>query len=83
MAKTGCDKDCSTCALDNRMFCAVQLGLKNQELILQQGAIISKQQEMISSLVQLLSPLLSQAAAPIPPMPGGGKDKVPEDKSNK
>lgn len=82
MAKTGCDKDCSTCDMGNRTFCAVQLGLKNQELIVRQGAIISRQQEMIGSLVQLLSPLLAQDAAPIPPIPGGGEpEKVPENKT--
>lgn len=78
MAKTGCDKNCSTCDINNRSFCAVQLGLKNQELIMAQGAIISQQQEMIGSLIQLLSPLFKQDAAPISPIPGGEEVKVPE-----
>lgn len=80
MAKNGCDKDCSTCDIGNRTFCAVQLGLKNQELIVQQGAVIAQQQEMIGSLVQILSPLLSQSAAPITPNLGG-EEKVPEVKN--
>lgn len=83
MAKTGCDKDCSTCDLANRSFCSVQLGFKNQELILQQNAILLQQQEMIGSLIKLLSPLLTQDTAPIPPMPGGEEVKVPENKSTK
>lgn len=80
MAKTGCDKNCSTCDINNRTFCAVQLGLKNQELIVQQGEIIAQQQEMIGSLVNLLSPLFSQGAAPITPNLGG-EEKVPEVKN--
>ena len=80
MAKTGCDKDCSTCDMNNRTFCAVQLSLANQELIMQQGNIIAQQQEMINSLVKILSPLLSQDTAPISPIPGG-EVKVPESKT--
>lgn len=79
MAKQGCDKDCSTCDMNNRTFCAVQLGLKNQEIIL-------KQQEVITSLVGILSPLFPQAAAPIAPsIPGEEelKEKVPEKETKK
>lgn len=71
MSKTGCDKNCSTCDINNRSFCAVQLGLKSQELIVQQ-------QEMINSLVQILSPLLSGGAAPISPNLGGETERVSE-----
>lgn len=77
MAKTGCDKNCSTCDLNNRAFCAVQLGFKNQELILQLGAALQEQQKITSSLIQVLSPLLGKNEAPIPPIPGGA-DNVPE-----
>lgn len=31
MAKEGCDKNCTTCDIGNRAYCAVQLGLKNQD----------------------------------------------------
>ena len=34
MAKEGCDKNCATCDIGNRAYCAVQLGLKNQELLM-------------------------------------------------
>nr|DAF47727.1 MAG TPA: SAM superfamily protein [Myoviridae sp. ctByu2] len=79
MAKQGCDKDCSTCGINNWTYCAVQFGLKNQELLLQQ-------QEMISSLITILSPLFSQATAPIAPsIPGEEdvKEKVPEKETKK
>lgn len=32
--KDKCDKNCATCTTDNRSFCAVQLALANQELLL-------------------------------------------------
>lgn len=58
MAKEGCDKNCATCDLTNRTYCAVQIGLKNQEILL-------KQQAIITGLLQVLSPLLSTSDAPI------------------
>lgn len=61
MAKTGCDKNCSTCDIGNRAFCAVQLGLKNQELLL-------NVQNTVQALIGVLAPLLpAQDAAPTSP----------------
>ena len=75
MAKTGCDKNCSTCDIGNRAFCAVQLGLKNQELLL-------NVQNTVQALIGVLAPLLpAQDAAPISPIPGGEEVKVPEQKA--
>lgn len=75
MAKTGCDKNCSTCDIGNRAFCAVQLGLKNQELLL-------NVQNTVQALIGVLAPLLpAQDAAPILPIPGGEEVKVPEQKT--
>lgn len=34
MAKDKCDRDCSTCGNDNRSFCAVQMAMANQEILL-------------------------------------------------
>ncbi|WP_302821616.1 hypothetical protein [Parabacteroides goldsteinii] len=34
MAKEKCDRDCSTCGNDNRSFCAVQMAMANQEILL-------------------------------------------------
>lgn len=34
MAKEKCDRDCSTCNTENRSFCAVQMAIANQEILL-------------------------------------------------
>lgn len=34
MAKEKCDRNCATCGTDNRSFCAVQMAMANQELLL-------------------------------------------------
>lgn len=34
MAKEKCDRDCSTCNAENRSFCAVQMAIANQEILL-------------------------------------------------
>lgn len=35
MAKDKCDRDCSTCGNDNRSFCAIQMAMANQEILLE------------------------------------------------
>ena len=56
MAKEGCDKNCATCDIGNRAYCAVQLGLKNQELLM-------NMQTIISGLIQVLTPILTVRGA--------------------
>ena len=34
MAKDKCDRNCATCGAENRSFCAVQMAMVNQELLL-------------------------------------------------
>lgn len=34
MAKDKCDRNCATCGAENRSFCAVQMVMANQELLL-------------------------------------------------
>lgn len=34
MAKDKCDRNCATCGADNRSFCAVQMAMANQELLM-------------------------------------------------
>jgi hypothetical protein len=58
MAKEGCDKNCATCDIGNRAYCAVQLGLKNQELLM-------NMQTIVSGLIQVLTPILTPGSAPI------------------
>jgi hypothetical protein len=55
--KETCDKNCATCALDNRSYCAVQIALANQSLILQ-----------LAESVSSLSKSMAVTAAPLQPM---------------
>lgn len=34
MAKDKCDRNCATCNAENRSFCAVQMAMANQEILL-------------------------------------------------
>ena len=72
MAKEGCDKNCATCDIGNRAYCAVQLGLKNQELLM-------NMQTIISGLIQVLTPILTPGSAPIQ-SPNLGGDVPAEEK---
>lgn len=40
MAKDKCDRNCATCGADNRSFCAVQMAMANQELLMALSAKI-------------------------------------------
>lgn len=40
MAKDKCDRNCATCGAENRSFCAVQMAMANQELLLALSAKI-------------------------------------------
>lgn len=34
MAKDKCDRNCATCGAENRSFCAVQMAMANQEILM-------------------------------------------------
>lgn len=55
MAKEKCDRDCSTCGSDNRSFCAVQMAMANQEILM---AILKEVHEMKSGDKELIPPSL-------------------------
>lgn len=55
MAKEKCDKNCATCSNDNRSFCAVQMAMANQELIIALTAKIDRLTEADGQI--LLSPI--------------------------
>lgn len=38
MAKDKCDRNCATCAAENRSFCAVQMAMANQEILMAMSA---------------------------------------------
>lgn len=68
MAKDKCDRNCSTCTIDNRTFCAVQMVLANQEMIM---AIQKRVEEMNERQVrkeELLHPSCNDI--PVPTDPG-------------
>lgn len=55
MAKEKCDRDCATCGNDNRSFCAVQMAMANQEILL---ALVKEVRELKSGEKELLTPSL-------------------------
>lgn len=38
MAKDKCDRNCATCGAENRSFCAVQMAMANQEILMTMSA---------------------------------------------
>ena len=53
MAKEKCDRDCSTCGNDNRSFCAVQMAMANQEILM---AIVEETRKMKGGSEVILTP---------------------------
>ncbi len=68
MAKEKCDRNCATCGVDNRSFCAIQIAMANQELLM---GLVNGVTQMNNSL----APLFSDGPAPLSPSVTG------EDKS--
>lgn len=64
MAKEKCDKNCATCSSDNRSFCAVQMAMANQELIL---ALTQKIDNMVETDNTLLLPIANDNVEPTDP----------------
>lgn len=57
MAKEKCDRDCSTCNAENRSFCAVQMTMANQEILL---SLVKKIDEMAinkDTITELIAPV--------------------------
>lgn len=55
MAKDKCDRDCSTCGNDNRSFCAIQMAMANQEILLE---LIKELRDMKKGEKDLIPPSL-------------------------
>lgn len=55
--KDSCDKNCATCPLDNRTYCAVQIALANQALLMQHTEALAD-----------LTSRMTVTAAPLQPM---------------
>nr|DAU53025.1 MAG TPA: Radical SAM superfamily [Caudoviricetes sp.] len=78
-AKQGCDMNCSTCRMENHIYCALQTSLNNQKILAEQN---KKLDAIIQTLVNMLSPqtLIQPNITNEAPKPGG-VDNVPESKT--
>lgn len=60
MAKDKCDRNCATCVAENRSFCAVQMAMANQEILLALTKQVSELTELAKSTkkeTELISPV--------------------------
>lgn len=62
MAKEKCDRNCATCGADNRSFCAVQMAMANQEILLAMSAKIDALS--VKNNAELIPPAISEPTAP-------------------
>lgn len=53
MAKDKCDRNCATCGAENRSFCAVQMAMANQEILM---ALLQEVRDMKSNNTTLIAP---------------------------
>lgn len=58
MAKEKCDRNCATCGAENRSFCAVQMAMANQEILLAMAAKIDAL--AIRSSADLIPPIIAE-----------------------
>lgn len=57
MAKEKCDRDCSTCNAENRSFCAVQMAIANQEILLTLVKKVDDLSERKETMAELIPPV--------------------------
>lgn len=58
MAKKDCDKDCMTCALEQRSYCAVKMSMANQEILMAIAAELhNRKSEKVGLIVPNLVPI--------------------------
>lgn len=53
MEKDRCDRNCATCGAENRSFCAVQMAIASQEILM---TILQEVRDMKSSHGDLITP---------------------------
>lgn len=58
MAKDKCDRNCATCGAENRSFCAVQMAMANQEILLALSAKIDALSS--NSNAELIPPVIAE-----------------------
>lgn len=58
MAKDKCDRNCATCAAENRSFCAVQMAMANQEILMAMSAKLDSLVEKNNA--ELIPPVIAE-----------------------
>lgn len=58
MAKDKCDRNCATCGAENRSFCAVQMAMANQEILLALSAKIDALS--VKNNTELIPPVIAE-----------------------
>lgn len=61
MAKEKCDRNCATCGAENRSYCAVQMAMANQELLLALSAKVDTLS--VKNNAELIPPVISEPTA--------------------
>lgn len=56
MAKEKCDRNCATCGAENRSYCAVQMAIANQELLMSISNTVNELVARSNSHAQLIPP---------------------------
>lgn len=64
MAKDKCDRNCSSCTIDNRTFCAVQMAIANQEMIMAIQKRVEEMNERQMKKEELIHPAYNGIAEP-------------------
>lgn len=58
MAKDKCDRNCATCGAENRSFCAVQMAMANQEILM---AVAAKLDALtVNNNAELIRPVIAE-----------------------
>lgn len=61
MAKEKCDRNCATCGAENRSYCAVQMAMANQEILLALSAKVDTL--AVKNNAELIPPAISEPTA--------------------
>lgn len=62
MAKDKCDRNCATCGAENRSFCAVQMAMANQELLMAMSAKLDAL--AANNNAELIPPVIAEPTVP-------------------
>lgn len=66
MAKEQCDRNCATCGAENRSYCAVQMAIANQELLMSISNTVNELAAISNSQTQLIPPAATISEPTVP-----------------